>query len=126
MKDNSPIRLVDIWNKGPDFYRYEQAIKEINRILDEASKGILDSYSALCMIDSLLVYYSVSTHRTLIKNGEDHLFGSTRDLSSSRDCKGCRLIMPADIKTDRKELLCYNGDKWIKIPISRPPESAEK
>lgn len=121
MRENSPIKLVDVWNTGPELYLCQQAVKEINTILDDAEKGILDSYGAVCMIDSILVYHNVSTHRSVTRITGSTLLSSTRDLSATRDCKSCRIIMPDDVRTDRKELLCYNGETWLKLPISKLP-----
>lgn len=121
MERSSPIKLVDVWNVSPELYRCQQSVKEINTILDDAENGILDSYSALCMIDSILAYHNISTHRSVTRITGSTLLSSTRDLSATRDCKSCRIIMPDDVKTDRQELLCYNGERWFKIPISKPP-----
>lgn len=116
MERNSPIKLVDVWNTSPELYFYKQSVKEINTILDEVEKGILDSYSALCMIDSILVYHNVSTHKPVTGST---LLNSTRDLSATRDCKSCRIVMPDDIRTDIKELSCYNGETWLRLPVSK-------
>lgn len=123
MERNSPIKLVDVWNTSPELYFYKQSVKEINTILDEVEKGILDSYSALCMIDSILVYHNVSTHKPVT---DSTLLNSTRDLSATRDCKSCRIVMPDDIKTDVKELSCYNGETWLRLPVSKVSGSIER
>lgn len=126
MERNSPVKLVDVWNISPALYPYQQSVKEINTILDEAEKGILDSYSALCMIDSVLVYHNISTHRPVTERTDSTFLNSTRDLSAARDCKNCRIVMPDDIRTDIKELSCYNGETWLRLPISKVPRSTEK
>ena len=121
MDNDDPIKLVDIWNQGPNIFRWKQTVNEINKILDDAANGLLDCYSALGFIDSCLSCHGCSTHKTIVRIGEDCLLNSNRDLSASRDCQRCRIILPADIKTDREQLTCYNGERWIKIPISKPP-----
>lgn len=120
-EESNPIKLVDVWNKGGNQYRWEKTIKGINSILDDAANGLIDAYTAIGFIDNCLVHYDVSTHKTLLRFAGLELLSSPRDLSAARDCQSCRVIIPDGIKINRQELLCYNGERWFKIPISKPP-----